>query len=272
MDIDQLRQTLREHLPVATVSPLGGGLTNRAYLVNDDLIARVAMLPDEAATRYEVDVLTTVRAATDVPVPAPIVVVPSAGLTVYRRLPGTPLSAIPRDRRAVGNLVATLDRFRRDIATIRVDRTDVAPAAEWLADARESYTTVAGRVPPPLRPAVERFLADDAGPAPPSRHVFCHNDLGAEHILVDPGSGRITGIIDWSDAAMADPASDTGRLLRDLGREAIRPEPRAVFYARCTALEDLAYGLGQDRQAYADNAVAALVELFPVSTPPWPAK
>ncbi len=60
-------------------------------------------------------------------------------------------------------------------------------------------------VPEPLewiesRPSMPR---EYAGPA-----RFIHNDLCSEHILVDRGSGRLTGIIDWSDAALGDPALD----------------------------------------------------------------
>ena len=35
-----------------------------------------------------------------------------------------------------------------------------------------------------------------------------HNDLGTEHILLDQTSGKITGIIDWGDVALGDPAFD----------------------------------------------------------------
>ena len=38
------------------------------------------------------------------------------------------------------------------------------------------------------------------------RHVLAHADLRAEHIL--EAAGRITGVIDWSDAAVTDPALD----------------------------------------------------------------
>ena len=66
--------------------------------------------------------------------------------------------------------------------------------------------------------------------------------------------GRITGVIDWSDAAIGDPALDHGRLLRDFGG---RADTRAHLYAICTAIEDLAYP--DDR--YRRNALAALEEL-----------
>jgi aminoglycoside phosphotransferase (APT) family kinase protein len=105
--------------------------------------------------------------------------------------------------------------------------------------------------------------------------VLCHDDLGIEHVLVD-GDGAVTGVIDWSDAAVADPAGDLGRILRDLGPDALDaalaafapddPEPlrrRAAFRARCGALEDLAYGLDEGRPAHVDKVLVALPWLFP---------
>jgi aminoglycoside phosphotransferase (APT) family kinase protein len=88
--------------------------------------------------------------------------------------------------------------------------------------------------------------------------VLIHGDLGAEHVLVD--GDRITGVIDWGDAAIGDPAVDHGRLMRDLGPIAGGGD-RARFYAVCTAIEDLAFGLEAGRDSYRVNALAALDEL-----------
>ena len=83
--------------------------------------------------------------------------------------------------------------------------------------------------------------------------MFIHGDLGAEHVFVD--DGRITGVIDWGDAAIGDPDLDLGRLMRDFGSIA---GERARLYAVCTALEDLAFGV----EPYRSNALAALDELI----------
>lgn len=47
-------------------------------------------------------------------------------------------------------------------------------------------------------------------PAPPvvAECRFIHNDLAPEHILVEPETGALTGIIDWSDAAIGDSVLD----------------------------------------------------------------
>ncbi len=84
--------------------------------------------------------------------------------------------------------------------------------------------------------------------------TFCHNDLEAEHALVDVGANTFTGVIDWTDAAIADPAYDLALIYRDLGPEVFdltlahndggrfdADRERAVFYARCSLLEDVAY-------------------------------
>jgi aminoglycoside phosphotransferase (APT) family kinase protein len=87
----------------------------------------------------------------------------------------------------------------------------------------------------------------------------------------------VTGVIDWGDAAIVDPAIDFGLLYRDLGPAAdaamgsyrtevndlVALQERAVFYARCSVFEDLAYGLQTGRDRYVDKSLAALAWLFP---------
>ena len=114
--------------------------------------------------------------------------------------------------------------------------------------------------------AIESFL-DAAPPEDDYTPVFSHNDLGIEHVLVDPLLWTVTGIIDWSDAAIVDPAVDLGRLHRDLGSHAPATD-RVLFYARCGLLEDLAYGLDTDRPAYVEKSLAALAWLFPPPAAP----
>ncbi len=87
-----------------------------------------------------------------------------------------------------------------------------------------------------------------------------------------------TGIIDWNDAAIVDPAFP---LYRDLGPAALRVavrryrtdandvgtlSERSIFYARCSVFEDLAYGMETRRDKYVDKSLAAMEWLFPAST------
>ena len=86
----------------------------------------------------------------------------------------------------------------------------------WLEQVGEEYGEAAAEVDADLHGPVERFLA--AAPPPPARDlVFCHNDVRDDHLMVDPGSGRVTGIIDWGDAVLGDPALDLATVVTDFG-------------------------------------------------------
>jgi hypothetical protein len=50
-----------------------------------------------------------------------------------------------------------------------------------------------------------------------SDRVLVHNDFKGEHFLVDPDSGRITGILDWADAGIGYPATDIAGLVLTVG-------------------------------------------------------
>ncbi len=85
---------------------------------------------------------------------------------------------------------------------------DLEGAPEFLQEAQELAPYLRG-----LDSVVDAAL-DWLGraPRPPAPYKgslrFIHNDLCPEHILVDPRTGDLTGLIDWTDAALADPALD----------------------------------------------------------------
>lgn len=58
--------------------------------------------------------------------------------------------------------------------------------------------------------AVDELLAEAAQlPAPAGAPVLVHGDLHVRHVLVDE-AGAATGVIDWGDLCLADPAVDLG--------------------------------------------------------------
>ncbi|GGS40290.1 hypothetical protein GCM10010171_38400 [Actinokineospora fastidiosa] len=144
----------------------------------------------------------------------------------------------------------------------------------WLAEAVESYRSISSFLTAAQRRAVESFL-DSEPPAMAGPLVFSHNDLGAEHLLVDTETGVLTGVIDWTDAAVTDRAQDFARLFLDLGpavHDAVLSHyrgpygaadfDRTVFYARCTLIEDAAYGIETDNPAYYRAAIAHFPHTF----------
>ncbi|BCJ39677.1 hypothetical protein GCM10010168_78680 [Actinoplanes ianthinogenes] len=268
-----VRAAVAEGLPgyeIGAIALLGEGVDHRAYEINRHLIVRLAKSPDPDETAREARLLTAVAAVAPLPVPSPAFVIPERGCLAYYKLPGVPLLELPQQFRAAhaASITAALGELLTAVRSIRPGEAepDDQPPGEWLRETAELYPAVAAHVPPAYRARIEAFLRAEP---PPGDHslVFSHNDLGIEHVLVDE-SGTVTGVIDWSDAALVDPACDYGLLFRDLGPAALRgTDPdltgRAVFYARCAVIEDLAYGLETGRARYAEKSLAALEWLFP---------
>jgi macrolide phosphotransferase len=55
----------------------------------------------------------------------------------------------------------------------------------------------------------------------PDEVTVVHGDLGVEHVLADPTRCVVTGVIDWTDARIADPAMDFADLATGLGRDGL---------------------------------------------------
>lgn len=268
----------RPDLAAATPRLLGRGLDHAVFEVGDELLIRLPRLADPDRTRLEVARLTTVARLSPLPVPEIVFTDAGSGAIAYRRIIGVPL-----DRHRVAEPTRLAEPLGRFLSALhgadpgrlrRIAPIDRFPAADQLREAERDYRSVRESVPAAHRPAVEAFLRE-APPDETDEVRFCHNDLGAEHLIIDPATDLITGVIDWSDAAITDPARDLGRLRRDLGPDVAelilehydRPLDRADrdrirFQARCTLLEDLAYGLGPGPRRYADAALAHLPAVF----------
>ncbi|WP_432971895.1 phosphotransferase family protein [Dactylosporangium sp. CA-233914] len=222
------------------VEPLGRGLDNTAYLVDGAWVVRFPGDPEALDVEREARLLREIAGVLDgiVAVPEPAFV--ADGAMGYALLPGVPLMLLqPPDLTAIADTLASVLTALHAQSPARfagLVSEDADPPSTWLDELRGMTVDL---------PEAVAFL-EAAPPAPATTLVFSHNDLGAEHVLVDPETWRVTGIIDWSDAALCDPAYDYGLLLRDLGPQAPAPPPplreRALFYARAGLIEDLAYG------------------------------
>ncbi len=283
MAMPDVLQIIAAALPgyrVSSIQPLGAGLDNEAFAVNGDLVIRFRRR-DPAGVDREARLLRLLAGVSPLPVPEPLIVDRAHGCLAYRMMPGVALSDWPQPPNttvaaALGLFLAALHVIPATRVADLVDTDDTTPA-RWLAETIADWEQVQAQVPAGDHPAITRFLAT-AAPRPAEHLVFSHQDLGVEHVLVDPATQTITGIIDWTDAAVGDPACDFGRLLRGLGPGALSAalraydrtavtatqddrtgvRERAVFYARCVLIEDLAHGLPQ----YLQRTLSMIPRLF----------
>jgi aminoglycoside phosphotransferase (APT) family kinase protein len=256
---DIAARAVRTHAPElldVEIVELGHGLDNTAYAVGD-LVLRVG---DRRRVGPEARLLEAIATRVSIPIPVPRFADADAGVLGYQRLPGRPLLG----RSPPAGSAHRLGRFLRELhavdpATVAdlipVEDADPGAWLDHLDGPRERVRVLHATCPPPS----------------PAR-VVAHADLGAEHIL--ELDGTLTGVIDWSDAAITDPALDLARLYRDFGprfleqlSHAYRPlaesMPRVEFFARCAALEDLAYGRATGGREYVTNAERSFDWLFP---------
>ena len=287
---DRQGRLLAEALGCERVAPFGEGGESRTFRIDgSDLLASVprgwpeqTVDPDELAAHAEL--LTRIAGRVSVPVPRVARVLPGIGCLVVRRLPGVPLLLHREEQRHAAGVAAALGTTLGELHTWESSAyAGLVPAdhhlpAEWRDETAAAVEEVRHVLTPTQLAEVRRFLADPA-PAPTSRWTLSHNDLGIEHVLVDPGAtqARVTGVIDWGDAAITDPAYDFGLLLRDLGPAALGSAlaaytrtgadawgigERARYYAGCTLVEDLAFGLTQDRAEYVEKSLAGWERTF----------
>ena len=255
---ERATRALRAHAPqlLPELTKLGRGLDNTAYIAGD-LVLRVA---DDRDIEREARLLDTLAPHLSIAIPAPRFADAGTGVLAYELIAGRPLLG----RRAPAGAGRRLGRFLRELhavdpATVEdLIPTEAADLSEWLEDLSgpsDLVDIVRASRPPRAR-----------------QRVVAHADLGAEHIL--ELGGTLTGILDWSDAAITDPALDFARVYRDFGPgfledaiEAYGALPAALarieFFARCAALEDLAFGIQTGRHEYTTNAERSFGWLFP---------
>lgn len=270
---DRLRSALREQAPhlLDRLVELGEGWDHRVYRAGDVAVRVQKEMDDDGAELIEREaaVLRAVATVTPLAVPEPLVVDAERGVMVYRFVEGEPLADLPAA--AARAFASELLAFVHAVAsipndTLRLPRSEVS-LGDIHREAVETLPRVAHALTAAQRRSIERFLGE-ALPAEPVGSCVCHHDLGAEHVLVTADGRSLAGVIDWTDAVYADPVYDLGLLVRDVGIELFDDfgiddveRQRALFYARCAAIEDLAYGLDRAEPRYVTGALRSLTWL-----------
>jgi aminoglycoside 2''-phosphotransferase len=197
----------------------------------------------------------------------------------YRKLAGVQLRgdhpALQRPQqiaRQLGEFISCLHRFPVE----RAAQLKIAPvsAADWRQRYIDLYEQVRTDVLPLLEPALrakaaalwEGFVAIDANFL--FHPVLIHADLNNDHILYDEAGDTITGIIDWGDVKIGDPAMDFADLLHTYGREFVEVVlanyqleqdatfwQRVSFYAAAMPFYEVLYGLIESDEAHVQHGL-----------------
>jgi aminoglycoside 2''-phosphotransferase len=266
--LQRIRQRYPD-LPVEKIEYLeDAGQFNDVLVLNDEIIFRFPRTQRVAeGLLVEKAILSRIQMAVPLPVPRPAF--SSAGehavgqvFVGYYRIPGEPLlvetvAAAPlRQRRRLtqqlGGFLKALHDFPPEY--IGIDLPEYDSLAYWA----QMYAEIQERLFPLMRPDArgQVTLLFEKALSQPDRLAFeprlRHGDLGPGNILYEPETGKISGIIDFSEAGLGDPAVDLAALslygaefLEDLF--AIYPEligmaERARFYRSTFALQEALAG------------------------------
>lgn len=267
--------------PAAPVAHLGEGWDNVVWSVGPDLVLRVrkegSAQERALAVQHDVDLLHFAARHSTLTAPEVVAVAPFDGALLTTRVPGVAAADAAPDLPALADTLAVFLTALHSVPlaeAAEVVAPDPDDAATWLREVGEEYAEARDAVPPDLRPAVEAFLAA-APPAPAHRLVFCHHDVRDDHVMVDPASGLVTGLIDWGDALLGDPALDLATVLADFGPDVYARvlagygvpleagfEERVHHVARRRMVEDLAYRARTGDRPGAARAEAVLRTLL----------
>ncbi|MEV0905279.1 phosphotransferase family protein [Streptomyces hokutonensis] len=270
---DTVRQLVRSLLKDSAadstgpeVRPVAEGGGHSTWWVGTRHVLRLA--PDREATlrqRRELRLRDLVRPYLPVAVPTSVAHgewAPGLSYTLDTKVPGR--SGEDQDVSAVGeaDLAGLLTGLRevpvRQAEALGVPRTaprslealrrTAEQAAERLAAADEFD---AARLHQLTQPGAVQLAAQSA------TAVLVHHDLKGEHLVVS-ADGRVRGVLDWTDAALGDPAEDIAGLASAVGAPAAvraatlagygaRPCLRGLWLARCDTVVRLAAQLeGRD--------------------------
>ena len=270
----------------ANVVYLGEGCDSTAFDVNGEWVFRFPKRAD-VDTQLEVEIGTLRVIAERSPLPVPSITYvgePSEDFpyrfTGYRKLAGLPAIRLSPDDVPYAKVVRPLGGFLSWLHAIPASQVEglTLPARvagdvedEVRTEALEDYQSVSEAASDLLTPQWRECFETAAPNGLLRATSLIHGDLAAEHVLLDPDTHEITGIIDWADVQFGDPAMDLAGMFHWGGApffEAVTREyghpvsqesfEKARFVAACRGVADVNFGLQNGRPEYVAAGLRAL--------------
>ena len=223
VDLDGLVARIRAEFPefILTRAILNDfGEDHAVVIVDDAWVFRFPRTPEAAALAAgERRLLDQLRQVSPLPTPRYERVSPVGDFAGYPIIPGTELServfaGLPRgvQERVLAQLGVFLARLHQLPPSLIAPPLGVAGPAWSAADYARRYrlrrAQLASTLPPDLHVRLDDFFESLPAIVDDAAHVLIHGDLTEDHILLAPDGERLSGVIDFTDAAVGDPAFD----------------------------------------------------------------
>ncbi len=293
--IEECKELIRHNFPqitIQTAQPITRGWDSFVLDVNGELIFRFPMRDDVIVyLGREMRLLPSLEPTLSAPIPHFAYIGQGDAsypytFVGYRKLQGRPLEDESITQEQLAALAPALARFLSELHHFPVAQAVQAGVEEhtpetWRTRYQERYEDLQRRVFHLLDEGLrkqsvqlwENFLDDRTGFA--FQPALIHGDLGCEHIFCDPGRGVLTGVIDWGDVTVGDPALDFVGLHGSHGRafvESVLADytgkidhafwKRMDFYLSYGPFAELLYGAYSDREDFIEQGITGLRTLF----------
>jgi aminoglycoside 2''-phosphotransferase len=262
-------------LKVVTARLNEQGQSNDGLIINEEFIFRFPKHPRALRhLRVEFEILRALQGLTSLPIPNPVsshldTDVVGEAFFGYRLIPGEPFL---REIFLSITESTVADRIVSQVATFLKGLHGLQPGVDFqfeppLRDTREEWIALLDRIKTNLTPRLsaedslividffENFLSD--GDNFNYHPVLRHGDFGTVNVLFDTENKRLSGVIDFGNAALGDPALDLAAIMAPsfgygaaFVYELQRIYPiderllrRAHFYVRAFSLQQALYGL-----------------------------
>lgn len=271
LDHSSAAKLLARHLSSAghtSLEPFGYGDFCLAFKLGNQVVRVARHLEAAAALRRESCILMKIAAQLPLPVPRPTYYAPSEcpPFTLHDEIVGEILTrhlwenmpTVARDK-AANDLAA----FLRALHSLPVEigltcglaKLDATELAHRLREATANtiYELLDEGTQHRLDEALRRWSL------PPHDHppaALLHCDIGPGHLLYDSKTGALTGVIDFGDTAIGDPARDFIYIYEDYGPVILRDVLN--WYAG----KDASLTMSAIRKWYLFEAISWTVEMF----------
>jgi len=221
VDLELARELISDQFPeinVVELHHIGTGWDNDVYQVGE-LMFRFPRRPiGVELIQTERDALGMVAPIVELPIPTPLKIgqpterfpYPFLGQHYVVGCAPEDLSPQTIDRAA---LAPILGRFLRRLHGVPISEAEAwgVPTDPFLGEMQRMAAQIAGGVEEmasePLLPRVLEALQMFPPDGDPEEATLCHGDLHVRHLLFDP-QGMLSGVIDWGDLCIGDPAMD----------------------------------------------------------------
>jgi len=294
-------QTCYPDLAIQSYAAINDGWDSFVLEVNSNRIFRFPRRYDvEQGLLTEIAVLPWLTVALPLPIPSFDIICQPQGedqpytFVGYAKIPGEPLPAdldLKVKERVAQQLAAFLTALHSfpvepkdniGVATIgQMPHINIPILNLWQHYATFYQMVVRGRVlqlgllTPTEQAQVERMwdrFLTGLQQQPPAV-ALCHNDLVREHILYDPVRREVTGVIDWGDMAVGDPALDfagllafntslCARVIADYETADANLWSQARFYRDIIPFHEIEYGAFMEDEGRCESGLAALRQVL----------